>query len=681
MFLKRCLYLESAFVACALFSLFLAGCPMITDVVVPNVVGLRQQAASEMLVSAGLTVGTVSEQHSLTMPADQVISQEPGGGATVSRETAVDLVVSLGPVLVPNVTGMTQAEAESALSANDLTVGTVSQRNSDTVAEGNVISQYPTAGSAVAPQTNVSLVISLGRYVDVPDIVGMTRSDAEQAVTDADLTLGIVSESFSQEVAAGNVISQLPAGGTRVSAGTSVSIVVSKGRAPALLFSNVNEQYTVPYLLDFTFSLRDQDDHAVLLAPPYQVSAWEDGDEISPSETGLFLVPADLKEFKSFLVLDYTNSMSNLESNGDRDRNGVSDAIDAMEENAKDFLDWLRGRSEDSQVGIYEFHREDVDPGVDGLVSGFTTNLDLLEETIDRIRPDFVGDFPASTRCWDALYAAVERFGIDTNLDERRFIVFSSDAADESSYYTYQDVIDAANSRNIHIYAIGYGAERRADIMMDVADSTGGQYYDADSVGGLYAQFEQILRDLGGQYTLRWSTLRRRGSFEPRFEVTRNGLTASYTAEEYVVSGSQDVLRGVLRVPEYEVEQENGTARVYLRAAYMPRYVRQFAIYVETPYEFTVTNPADDLGGLCGDWPEPVVTAAVEENGWWVELASPDPDDIYTAIPFAAFGIVLRFDFVNLPAGVTEPLFQDIFVDNTVYAETGGQWFVVNGAR
>lgn len=74
-----------------------AGCQIVLSTVnVPDVVGLTQAAAESAVTGVGLTVGTVTEQYSDTVPAGQVISQNPASGTRVAPGTAVGLVVSLG---------------------------------------------------------------------------------------------------------------------------------------------------------------------------------------------------------------------------------------------------------------------------------------------------------------------------------------------------------------------------------------------------------------------------------------------------------------------------------------------------------------------------------------------------------------------------------------------------------
>jgi beta-lactam-binding protein with PASTA domain len=77
-------------------------------VAVPDVTGLAQATAESTLVSAGFTVGTVTNVSSDTVPAGNVVSQAPLGGSLAVPGSAVDLVVSSGPapVAVPDVTGL-----------------------------------------------------------------------------------------------------------------------------------------------------------------------------------------------------------------------------------------------------------------------------------------------------------------------------------------------------------------------------------------------------------------------------------------------------------------------------------------------------------------------------------------------------------------------------------------------
>jgi beta-lactam-binding protein with PASTA domain len=191
-------------------------------VTVPNVEGLTQAAAATTIIGAKLKVGSVGK----------VISQDPARGSSVAQGSSVKLVISLEPqmVTVPGVEGLTQAAATVALTAANLTVGTVTQQTSNTMAAGKVISQDPTSGSSLAEGSPVNLVISSGpQMVAVPNLEGLTQDAATTAITEAKLTVGTVTQQSSNTVVSGKVISQDPASGSSVAQGSPVNLVISSG--------------------------------------------------------------------------------------------------------------------------------------------------------------------------------------------------------------------------------------------------------------------------------------------------------------------------------------------------------------------------------------------------------------------------------------------------------------------
>jgi hypothetical protein len=78
-------------------------------------------------------------------------------------------------VSVPNVVGLTQAAATSAITSAGLVLGTVTTQSSATVAAGSVISQSPGAGASVTAGSAVNLMVSTGpASVSVPDVPTMS---------------------------------------------------------------------------------------------------------------------------------------------------------------------------------------------------------------------------------------------------------------------------------------------------------------------------------------------------------------------------------------------------------------------------------------------------------------------------------------------------------------------------
>src|ERR1700736_1395968 len=216
-----------ACLACAI--LFVSGCAKMT---VPNVEGLTQDAATTAITAAKLTVGTVTQQTSNTVATGKIISQDPTSGNSVAQGSPVNLVISSGcaKMTVPNVEGLTQDAATTAITAAKLTVGTVTQQSSNTVAAGNVISQDPASGISAAQGSPVSLVISSGpQMVAVPNVEGLTQAAATAAITGAKLTVGAVTQQTRDTVATGKVISQDPASGSSVAQGSPMNLVISSG--------------------------------------------------------------------------------------------------------------------------------------------------------------------------------------------------------------------------------------------------------------------------------------------------------------------------------------------------------------------------------------------------------------------------------------------------------------------
>ncbi len=136
---------------------------------------------------------------------------------------------------VPNVVGDTQATATTSLNSAGLMLGTVTAQTSATVSSGDVISESPAAGTSVAPGSSVSLVVSTGAAppVSVPNVVGDTQAAAMSAITGAGLAVGTVSQQSSGTVTTGDVISETPAAGTSVNAGSAVQLVISAGMPTA----------------------------------------------------------------------------------------------------------------------------------------------------------------------------------------------------------------------------------------------------------------------------------------------------------------------------------------------------------------------------------------------------------------------------------------------------------------
>ena len=130
---------------------------------IPNIEGQVSSAAEQLLKSSPYNfVVTITAEPSATVEKGRAIRTDPAIGTPLPAGSAIALIVSSGSptVVVPDVTGKTEGEAQSALNAAGL-ISEVGYRNvavGDTN-DGRVISQSREAQSAVAPGTKITLVI------------------------------------------------------------------------------------------------------------------------------------------------------------------------------------------------------------------------------------------------------------------------------------------------------------------------------------------------------------------------------------------------------------------------------------------------------------------------------------------------------------------------------------------
>jgi beta-lactam-binding protein with PASTA domain len=195
---------------------------------VPRVVGKQVLAARATLEMAGFEVREVRAPSPEEI--GQVVDQDPNPGEEADKGSTVTLEVSQGPgdVRVPSVENLPERLAIKELNDAGLKAN-VDREASDTVREGLAIRTVPREGAEVQRGTRVRLLVSSGpEQVTVPDVVGLSQTSAEARLEDEGLTVSV--EEAESDEPEGEVISQSPAGGTTVDAGSSVTISVSVGR-------------------------------------------------------------------------------------------------------------------------------------------------------------------------------------------------------------------------------------------------------------------------------------------------------------------------------------------------------------------------------------------------------------------------------------------------------------------
>ncbi|KUN86907.1 Stk1 family PASTA domain-containing Ser/Thr kinase [Streptomyces griseoruber] len=198
---------------------------------VPAVLTQSRAKAEQRLEAAGLEVGPVKHSYSDTVKRGTVISTDPEPGARIRKHDSVTLTVSDGPqtVKVPDVTGSRLDKAKELLTSDGLEPGQVTQEFSDDVIKGFVISTSPEAGTKRRAGSAVSIVVSKGAAIDVPDVTGEDLDDAKAELEEAGLTVEVSAEQVTSEFDKGQVAAQTPEADSQAADGDTVTLTLSKG--------------------------------------------------------------------------------------------------------------------------------------------------------------------------------------------------------------------------------------------------------------------------------------------------------------------------------------------------------------------------------------------------------------------------------------------------------------------
>ena len=150
-------------------------------------------------------------------------------------------------VKVPDVVGKDVKDAINLLEEAGLVVAKINELSSDKIPQGFVISQIPRANMEVKKERSVYLTVSKGQEtVEVPYLVGIPLRTARVNLTNKGLSVGNVEYVFNDTYGVDTVISQSVSYPNKVSYGSSINLIVSKGpenlvKVPNLIGSNYDE--------------------------------------------------------------------------------------------------------------------------------------------------------------------------------------------------------------------------------------------------------------------------------------------------------------------------------------------------------------------------------------------------------------------------------------------------------
>ncbi|MFN2317592.1 MAG: PASTA domain-containing protein [Gemmatimonadales bacterium] len=198
------------------------------DTPVTRVIGLPAEEAERRLIDQGFRPRVDERETDPAIPAGHILWQDPPPGVELTPNTPILLTVSDGPasVPVPDVTEFSTDQAIRILLAGGLRLGTI-----DSVAApqpaGVVLSTRPAIGSSLPSGSTVDLVVSRGpATIRVPNVVGMDRIVAQQALEAAGLRVGTIVSRPSQTQATGSVLEQRPGANTLSPRGGRIDLII-----------------------------------------------------------------------------------------------------------------------------------------------------------------------------------------------------------------------------------------------------------------------------------------------------------------------------------------------------------------------------------------------------------------------------------------------------------------------
>jgi eukaryotic-like serine/threonine-protein kinase len=135
---------------------------MAAHVTTPNLIGRTVADAAQSVQALRLGLNVSAKRQDSKAPFGVVIAQDPPPGAGVAKGTVVNLIVSEGSGVVPDIMGQTIQQASGMLERVGLRLGKVAYTFDDQVASGRIIYQFQSAGTRLGSSGGVDVLVSQG---------------------------------------------------------------------------------------------------------------------------------------------------------------------------------------------------------------------------------------------------------------------------------------------------------------------------------------------------------------------------------------------------------------------------------------------------------------------------------------------------------------------------------------
>lgn len=206
------------------------------EVTIPELKGKELDEAITELLNQGLVVGKTIKIEDDTIPVDDVIKTNPEAGKKVKEGATVDIYQSSGKnkINLSNYVGEKITDVEPILEEMEFKDIVVTEEFSDQVAAGVIISQNPIVNTVISPEdTVIEFRVSKGsNQVMLKDLTGYSMAGLKDYAADYGLKIEVEKEEYHNTISEGQVIQQSPSAHSKVEKGTTVKVVLSKGKEP-----------------------------------------------------------------------------------------------------------------------------------------------------------------------------------------------------------------------------------------------------------------------------------------------------------------------------------------------------------------------------------------------------------------------------------------------------------------
>ena len=416
--------------------------------------------------------------------------------------------------------------------------------------------------------------------------------------------------------------------------------------------TGVRTQVSVPSHVRFFFSLRNEDNHGVIV-PAEEMrlgivvleqdavdeAVWG---EIDTSETNVFVHGSERFAQEIVFVLDFSNSMAQAR---------LRDGTGGIQTMMVTFFRALIDLPQEYRIGVVEFHDRNAPPFV---VAEMTEDRDEIRRLVSAFVTTDIE--PGASRVRDAIGKAAGLFSSSAdNPDVVKAVVFFSNVRDTSSDLSTSALADVASANHVQLFSVGTGDVIQVPGMVSMVSSTGGNSYAVRDQHDIHPILDMLKNDLRAQYRVSYVTLRRSGSFRVRVEATVQEAASSFQSDNLDAAAffGPDI-EGVIALDAPIADISSKKTEVLVRALHVPRNISRFRFTVDGPTPPQITLVPTDEGGMLDGW----------------RISGPDDRGYYDlrsdrTLDFGNFGPLFRLTFARV---TDEGLDITLGLDNSVYA-------------